>query len=207
MVRNSSTEPRNAYCMPLIDYGRLDFFISALGLRYCSRRRCRRAPMLRSISCIIALIAMANAARASERCTFDSNGRCEPHATRLPRLQLAQQGTNVQWGSIAAGLLEGNPARVGTGSAIGDTPEEAARAAVQACEDAVPAAITCNTIRTFSKGCWYVANGTRGTQTRYASGRTWDEAFEQCQEDGFTCRTKVIGGCVNEDFEENENDE
>lgn len=101
------------------------------------------------------------------------------------------------YGAIAAATWNDSSgaAYVATGVAYNyDSDTGASNAAVSQCQSY--GGQNCTVVGTFSNGgCGYVTTGTNATGVRWGMGPTSDEALNQCQMGGYTCRPPS-GGCT-----------
>ena len=156
-------------------------------------------------------------------CTFGSDGRCQEQLATEATMPVSAEATvqpatsviTYRYAALVAGLKDynartGEEAHVLTASARGATPADAVAKARELCEEPGLGNHLPGRQGGSREGCWYVANGTRGTQARYVTGRTWGEAFASCEQGGFTCSSKRMGGCMyggSAESDESEQDE
>jgi len=102
------------------------------------------------------------------------------------------------YGAIAAALWNDSSgaAYVATGVAYNyPSGPDASNAAIAQCQG-YGGGSYCTTVGTFSNGgCGYVTTGTNSTGVRWGIGPTPQDATNQCQQGGFTCK-EPVGGCT-----------
>jgi len=104
------------------------------------------------------------------------------------------QDSDRAWGALA--VYEGDGA-VAYGSGYGATQTAASSAAVADCLEGVTPGHPCRAVRTFNKGCAYIAAGCNEATRRcgYSIAPTQAGAQSQCTRQGFS-NCEGEGGCV-----------
>jgi hypothetical protein len=102
------------------------------------------------------------------------------------------------YGAIATALWNDSSGAAYVASGIGwnyDSANDASNAAIAQCQG-YGGGSYCKVVGTFSNGgCGYVTTGTNASGVRWGIGGTAQDALDQCQQGGFTCKTPV-GGCT-----------
>lgn len=102
------------------------------------------------------------------------------------------------YGAIATALWNDSSGAAYVASGIGwnyDSESGASAGAIAQCQG-YGGGSYCKVVGTFSNGgCGYVTTGSNATGVRWGIGGTAQEALNQCQMGGFTCK-QPVGGCT-----------
>jgi hypothetical protein len=100
------------------------------------------------------------------------------------------------WGALAVGTNEaGNRMKGGSAfNILTDNNKQASAAAINECQEAEGENLTCKAVATFT-GCGWIAISAEGSsRPSWGVGASEEEAQEQCQRNGVSCKP-AVGGC------------
>ena len=134
-------------------------------------------------------------------CAIPVFGGCADSAQDISRSDIVPASKVKYWAALAAGTASnGSRNYVSTGKATGPTRASAEAKAVALCNDSEPN-VTCKAVGAFDGGCGYIAIGyksTNGSGLSWGTGRTPQQAYDNCQSGGVWCRTEPMGHCIDE---------